>query len=252
MRATPYREIVPHPALRPFVECSWVSTSRPGATHRVLPDGCVDVLFETTGAGSRGLLIGAMTRPREHICATTAHFTAVRFRPGGAWPFVDAPLCEWTDGRLPLAELWPEAARLEDAIAAAADHGAQVAHLERALLVRLAAGARPKRAPTRCAVACVAAIRADPSAFRLGALSDELGAGRHALARRVRELTGLGPKQLARILRMQGAIADLRRGSAIAAAAAARGYSDQAHLTREARALTGWTPSALRRAAGAT
>ena len=245
MHSSPYREFPPHPALRQLVDCFWVSTVEPASPHRVLPDGCVDLLLETTAAGTRGHLIGAMTRPLDVRSASTVHFTAVRFRPGGAWPFFDQPLSEWTDQRLAVAELWSDAARLEDAVAAAADQVEQVEILQGAILERLARTVRPDRR----AVACVAAIRTDPGAFRLGKACRQLGTSRQFLTRKVKELTGLGPKQLARILRLQRALEDLRGGADLAAAAAVHGYSDQAHLTREVRGLTGWTPAVIRRAA---
>ncbi|MGB3055197.1 MAG: helix-turn-helix domain-containing protein, partial [Acidimicrobiales bacterium] len=50
---------------------------------------------------------------------------------------------------------------------------------------------------------------------------------------------GYGPKVLARILRLQRALALARDGSSFAAAAVDSGYTDQAHLAREVRALAG-------------
>ena len=59
---------------------------------------------------------------------------------------------------------------------------------------------------------------------------------------------GYGPKMLELILRLQRFIA-LLRGPAdlpLAMLAVDAGYADQAHLSREVRALCGMTPSALR------
>ena len=55
--------------------------------------------------------------------------------------------------------------------------------------------------------------------------------------------SGLAPKSLARILRMQRCLAALRAGQAPLALLALRlGYADQAHMTRELKALAGVTP----------
>ena len=50
---------------------------------------------------------------------------------------------------------------------------------------------------------------------------------------------------LARILRLQSALARVRAGDSYATVAIERGYSDQAHLARDVRALTGTTLTEL-------
>jgi AraC-like DNA-binding protein len=63
---------------------------------------------------------------------------------------------------------------------------------------------------------------------------------RHCLA-----AFGYGAKTLARILRMTRALDAARTGRPLAEVAAATGYADQAHLTREVRALAGLPPAQL-------
>jgi len=53
-------------------------------------------------------------------------------------------------------------------------------------------------------------------------------------------------KILARVLRMQRAVRLVSAGTPLVVAAADAGYADQAHLTREVKALTGVTPAALK------
>ncbi|QKT05929.1 helix-turn-helix transcriptional regulator [Gordonia sp. X0973] len=53
---------------------------------------------------------------------------------------------------------------------------------------------------------------------------------------------GIGPKQAARIARYEHARQQLEAGATIVDAAFACGYSDQAHLTREFAAITGYPP----------
>ncbi|WP_435823673.1 helix-turn-helix domain-containing protein, partial [Micromonospora haikouensis] len=68
-----------------------------------------------------------------------------------------------------------------------------------------------------------------------------------ALHRRCQALFGYGPKTLARILRMRRALALARAGTPLAEVAAASGYADQAHLSRDVRDLAGVAPAALLR-----
>ncbi len=76
-----------------------------------------------------------------------------------------------------------------------------------------------------------------------------VGLGERQLRRRFTEAVGYGPKTFARVARFRRALALLRGGAAPAAAAYDAGYADQAHLTRELRALAGGTPAALRNGA---
>ena len=70
-------------------------------------------------------------------------------------------------------------------------------------------------------------------------VADIVGLSDRQLHRRSLVAFGYGPKVLARILRLQRALALARGGSSFAAAAAEAGYADQAHLAREVRALAG-------------
>ena len=66
------------------------------------------------------------------------------------------------------------------------------------------------------------------------------------LQRACRRWLGLSPKAFLRIERVWAARAEIRAGAALATVAADLGYADQAHLTREVRALLGVTPRDLR------
>ena len=74
-----------------------------------------------------------------------------------------------------------------------------------------------------------------------------LGYSARQLHRRSLPVFGYGPQHLGRVLRLQRALALVDHGLAWATVAAQTGYADQAHLARDVRALTGVTPTALRR-----
>ncbi|NMD54482.1 MULTISPECIES: helix-turn-helix domain-containing protein [Tsukamurella] len=111
--------------------------------------------------------------------------------------------------------------------------------------------------PVALAVALLDGVDLDPRigaiAARLragrtvGEIASEAGLGERALHRLSRRSFGYGPKTLARIQRFQRAVGPIRAGRALAEVAASSGYADQAHLTREVKALTGSPPTALRR-----
>ncbi|UOX93159.1 helix-turn-helix transcriptional regulator [Amycolatopsis sp. FBCC-B4732] len=68
--------------------------------------------------------------------------------------------------------------------------------------------------------------------------------GERRLRRRFVQAVGYGPATYLRVARLQRAIALAPHVPNLAALAVAAGYSDQAHLSRDCRALTGLTPRA--------
>ena len=60
-------------------------------------------------------------------------------------------------------------------------------------------------------------------------------------------ITGRSPRQVRQIARAREAAARLRTGEAIADVAYELGYSDQSHLTRDVKRLTGYTPAESQR-----
>jgi AraC-like DNA-binding protein len=242
----PYRELVPHPALAPFVDRLWIRGAGAAETARVLPDGCVDVILDV--ASGDAFVVGPMTRPLVLAEASAASMIAVRFRPGAAPPFVGTPACALTDARVDCGALglgWlSEREERTDLVAAARA-------LERRLLQRLAVVPRPDPL-----VAHAVGALLGPAPPRIEALAARIGWSRQHLGRVFRAQVGLGPKELARVARVQRAVAALQRApgqhgpAGLAALAAAAGYFDEAHMDREFRALVGVTPRLVKAAAG--
>jgi AraC-like DNA-binding protein len=253
-RRVRYAEQAPCPALRPYVEAYWTLDAGAGTVgHRVLPDGCIDLLFE--GASAR--VIGPMTRAIvAPAAAGAAPLFGVRFHPGEAAPFLGIAAREVRDRAVLLEDVWGSGGRaIQEAAASAATGEARVRAVERVLLARLFALPAAKsedRAGARVR-GSVAALRA--SAGRLGVedLADRLGVGPRTLERLFDERVGLGPKLLARVVRFQRVVATLdgaglAGGSASwSALAADLCFADQAHLVREVGELAGATPTELLR-----
>ncbi|MEU9331597.1 helix-turn-helix transcriptional regulator [Streptomyces sp. NPDC048290] len=201
----------------------WTLTpsDRPG-TGRVLPDGCMDLLWHD------GTLLVAGPDTRAHRSTATGPWTGLRLAPGTAPALLGVPAHELRDRRVPLAELWP-------------------ATEVRALSARLSAAADPATALEDLALGRAAppdpALRALVAALRAGrpvaATADRLGLGARQLHRRSLAAFGYGPKTLARVLRLQRALALARAGVPYAETAARAGYADQAHLSRDVKDLTG-------------
>src|SRR5215204_4246673 len=111
LHAATYREFVPSPFLAASVECFWTSTvptaRRTSSFHRVLPDGCMDVLFDFMAAGSqRASVIGTMTQALTFTTTGPVDLLGIRFRPGGLSGVFPVNAAELTDGRVDLTNFW--------------------------------------------------------------------------------------------------------------------------------------------------
>ncbi|WP_409238173.1 helix-turn-helix domain-containing protein [Streptomyces sp. PA5.6] len=207
-----------------------VATGGPGDARPVLPDGCMDLLW-TEG---RLFVAGPDTRayvPQNMELVPGKAIVGIRFRPGAAPAFLGVPAHELRDRREDLADLWSaaEARRLTERVDDADD---PVAVLE-AVAAERAARAEP---PDPVLAHVVASLEAGHSVARTAA---DLGINTRQLHRRSLPAFGYGPKTLARVLRLQRALALARDGMSYADTAAVAGFADQAHLARDVKELTG-------------
>jgi AraC-like DNA-binding protein len=205
--------------------------SRPG---RILPDGCMDLIW----SGGRLLVAGpdtsAVVTPAG---GPSSSWTGLRFAPGFAPSVLGVPGYALRDTRVDLDELWPaaEVRRLTDLVASAPDAGVA---LEATARTRLG-GNGPTASWTDAAVR---QLRAGSS---VAAVAGSVGYSERQLHRRSLDAFGYGLKTLARILRMTRALDLARSGEELASVAMATGYADQPHLARDVKMLAGVPITAL-------
>ncbi|MFE5044871.1 DUF6597 domain-containing transcriptional factor [Streptomyces sp. NPDC056637] len=208
----------------------WTRTVTPGGDGAgpapdVLPDGCMDLLW-TEG---RLFVAGPDTHAYRPGFSGATRFAGIRFFPGTAPAVLGVPARELRDRRVDLADLWPsdQVRRLTERVDAAHNPAAA---LETVALER---GAAPPDAVLAHIVASLGAGRT------VAETADSAGLGARGLHRRSLAAFGYGPKTLARVLRLQRALALARGGVPLAETAARAGYADQAHLARDVRELAG-------------
>jgi len=239
-----YREFLPSPELRDRVECYWSREDDDAdGSHRVLPDGCVDILIERTTGKQTAAVVGTMTRA---IVVPGIHprtFTSIRFKPGGAFGFLRVPIHEFSDRNVDLRSIWNDASALLERIEAARSSEERAQILDRELLRRLASAT-----PTDPLVeAALARIRQSCGQLRVDSLSGELGVSRQHLTRRFDVQVGLSTKMFSRVWRLQTVVERIRHVETIdwSDLALDSGYYDQAHMIGEFRELAGVTPTVL-------
>ena len=254
-----YREDPPDPRLAPWVRCIWHLRARgPGRTERLLPDGCMELVFhlgipfarvQEDGPPQRqtsGLVAGVTRRAVLLVPSAEAEVVGVRFEPGGAAAFLDPPLQRWFDRIEPLESAEdPAWDRLHQRLHETPDPG-RSALIEAFLLRRLAKGKR--RGPVGLAAGEALRHLARPGAT-VEAAADLAGLGLRQFERRCLAEAGVPPRELVGLARLQRAAELLEGRLPLAEVALSAGFSDQAHLGRVFRDRVGTTPAAYRREA---
>jgi len=233
-------------ALDRHVACVWVQQVGPGTAplvHRIVPDGCVDIVW----LSGRLHVAGPDTGPVLAALDPGSRVVGIRFRPGLAPTMLGVPAAELIDDRVDLDLLWGRAAEhLTERLSEAGGPGAAMTVLERELVERL-----PASIPVDpLAEAVVAELRGGPPAPVVAKLAATLGTSERQLHRRCLDAFGYDPKTLDRVLRFQRFLSMARSAASqgrtgLAGLAADAGYADQAHLARECRSLGGLPPRRL-------
>jgi AraC-like DNA-binding protein len=191
--------------------------------HRILPDGCLDLIW----SDGHLLVAGPDTVAHEMTSPTGGVYTGLRFMPGTGPSVFGVPAHELRDSRVRLDQIWPQ--RLVNGLTARVSDASDRA----AALVDIA---RDRIQVDPMITGVVEGLRTGQPVAKV---AEETGLSERQLLRRSLAAFGYGPKTLARVLRMERALALAASGVPAADVAASVGYADQAHLSREVKALAG-------------
>ncbi|MDO5681482.1 MAG: AraC family transcriptional regulator [Propionibacteriaceae bacterium] len=247
-----------HPALRGLVSRMQGYAFRldPLAVHHGVPSATATVIIsfdepldvgwqtEPTSRVQRWLLAsGLHTTPAMIHTHGTQHGVQLDLTPAGCRALLGLPIGALTHGLvdhadLPLGIPGDLHARLADA-----DWSTRFHHLERHLLTLVDRNRSELPADLARAWRTLAATR---GRIRVAELAKDVGWSRRHLVTRFTAEFGLPPSDLGRLHRFTAAQAYARSGAPWVDVAARAGYADQAHLTREFRALAGQTPTQWR------
>ena len=197
---------------------------------RILPDGCLDLLWD----GHRLIVAGPDLTARHDDSPGGTTWVGLRFSGGIGAALLGVEADEVLDRRLDLDEVWSsrDARLLRDKVASdpAAMMNAWAA--ERATAIDVD--------PFGPRVLAMAAAQ-----LPVATMADRLGLSARQVHRRCLPIFGYGPRRLSRVLRLHRALDGARAGAPLAQVAFDAGYADQAHLNREVRDLAGTTPTVL-------
>lgn len=235
-----YVERAPTAALAAFASSVWIQQvgDRPVAQRHV-PHGGAEVRCVL---GEAPRLLGPLTASTYREIPARGTVVGVRLRPGVLAGLVGMPADELVDQDIAGTDIWRDLAYLTDRLGEAATPRVALDQLQ-SFVARSAGELDPL---------------VDEAVWNLmpgrgtgtAALPALLSISERQLRRRCRAAVGVGPKELHRILRVQGFVARVQAsiaqrgasGADLARWAVEVGYHDQAHLSRECRRLLGVTP----------
>jgi AraC-like DNA-binding protein len=231
-----------------FVEYFWVVEwdlrGQEPHVQKTLPYPCVHLVFEADKTAIFGVPQGVFERKLEGA----ARAFGVRFRPGGFRGVLGGPVLTITDRIIPLTGIYDfDAGAAEAEVLGAAADAEMIGIAERLLRTRI-----PAPDDTVDLVhGIVDRIANDRDINRVDELAAQLNLSERALQRLFNDYVGVSPKWVIRRSRLHDAAARLANAEDLnlTQLAADLGYSDQAHFTRDFKALVGRSPSDYRRSA---
>jgi methylphosphotriester-DNA--protein-cysteine methyltransferase len=221
------------------------------AIEKILPDGCIDILFRinhgTNGSLSiSSFVVGTMTTALD-VPRGNSDIIAVRFLPGGALPFLRTPAHEFTDQAAALSSIVGDRINsLTDEILNEPSPSRRVKLLEKRLLsIQHSSGLIDSEFSQ-----ILNGIEKQMGVPSIDNLVGAWGKSTRHLERLFLGHVGVNPKFYLRVKRFQE-VAKYLRGPFLklswADLAVKHGYFDQSHLIRDCKALTGLTPEKYRK-----
>jgi AraC-like DNA-binding protein len=241
--------------MRRYVESIWFARGTvPYARERIAPTGSTvavmvlgDAIIETPDDGhgqalraQRGFLIGPHDRPVINEPTGETFAVGIVCTPVGCTPALGVVPGAVRSRVVDLESTWPAATDLRARLLDGGDPSGMLAMVER----YLAGSAQPSIVGFDRCQRAVAMLETDPTR-PVADIAAALDISHGHLDREFTRIVGLGPRVLARLLRMRRLLEaiDVAGDVPWAGVAAELGWFDQAHLIRDFRRHTGVTPT---------
>jgi AraC-like DNA-binding protein len=232
----------PSAALAPFVEHFWTVAWRlPEGevfVQETLPYPCVHVAFERNRSEVVCVLKGRFVRRLEGL----GRVFGVRLHPGAFYPFLPQDQSRLCDKRISVNAVFPnlDLADFEQHLFSRTTEIEMVGELDQLFVSHLPS----QIADVDVVQACYNLIERDQSISSVHDLAGSACVSVRSLQRKFSQIIGVSPKWVVQRIRLQDALERVQASESetLASIAADLGYADQAHFTRDFKAVVGVSP----------
>lgn len=209
----------------------------------VIPDGCVDIVFDCDASRPTARVCGTPLAARNVELVHGHRYFGIRFAPGIMPDFLDLMAEELTDREFDLVDVVPGARRVCEQILRSPQFSQQVTSFNHHFTPRLA------RRTSNVTASIIHAIQQVKGNIRIEQLETLTGYTCRTIQRQFRQDTGMSPKIFGRIMRCQTALHNLHQPGrhSFIDLALDLGFSDQSHFLREFKKLVSTTPLEFQR-----
>jgi len=253
-----YREYKPSEYLAEFIDCYWEliddNSYQYAEPENVFPDGKMELIFNFGDPVMRkyqnindltkptyGEIHGQITSPLTLMQSGKVNLFAIRFKPGGCYPFTKIPSYELTSSFIPFEDNFKDiAVELTEKIENENRIFNKIQYVEN-LLCKKFENTDENYFKVQYAINCITNNAAN---VQIKNISNKIGISERHFERLFKKYVGLSPKFYSRIVRFQSIFREFENPDSknFADIVYKCGYYDQSHFIKEFYEFTSQTP----------
>ncbi len=246
-----YQEFLPSTSLQSYVDSYWIAKCDfNGTKSKILPDGCMDVIFDFGNQSSNSFVenarvSGMMTAYRFVVSQQIATTIGIRFKPGQLCRLTKFPFGEIKNGTVPASEVLPNISQdFYDKLNHQDNQFDRIKWIDEYLVMQFS-DSSDRRSSDMHSVC--EAIENNFRALDLVQIAEQHHVSLRQLERKFKVSVGVTMKEFHAIVRFRKTLETITNQSqgSLMLAAFDHGYYDHAHLTKEFNKMAGINPSQL-------
>ncbi|MCM3629575.1 helix-turn-helix transcriptional regulator [Paenibacillus glycanilyticus] len=211
---------------------------------RVVPDGCVDLLFCCDPAQPTARVCGTVLQGKELFFKPNTVYFGVRLSARLSLLLPDLPLKEVIEVQAPFEESLTKYKDMGTLIAERPRFSDRIACFEKSCMPILAGDVRS----IQIIDYCLTSMQRSNGSVTIRDLAEDTGYSERYIRTKFEQSLGISPKLYNRIIRFQRALSGIVRGaSSLTDVAMEGGYFDQSHFMKEFKSFSQLTPIQLRK-----